>query len=77
MQVTAKELIEHINKYYDNDELLVTTIYSHADLYDVDPEKSKELWESTLADEVEGAMGYAQEIINEAISENIPEEVLV
>ena len=74
MQITAQGLIEHINKYYDSDELLVTTIYSQADLYDVDPDKAKDLWIKTLADEVEGAMEYAQEILNNAIGESIPEE---
>lgn len=74
MQVTAKHLIEHINKYYDMDEVLVTTIYSHADLYDVDPEKSYELWVSDMADVVESAMEYAQEVINDTITEHLPEE---
>ena len=69
MRVTAKKLIEHINKYYNEDEIVVTTIYSYGDIMEwISDSDADTVWEE-ISDDFELTLEQVQGDLNDFLQE--------
>ena len=77
MSITKQELIEHLNRYYADETLLVVELWSSQDvevmMSEPDEDKSMDIW-AEIAETFVNAFDYTTSLLNDTLYELVQDE---
>jgi hypothetical protein len=77
MSITKEELIEHLNRYYAEETLLVVQLWSSQDvevmMSEPDEDKAMDIW-ADIAETFSNAFDYSTGVLNDTLYELVQDE---